>query len=44
MMASTASPAPSDQRTKFLFVAGFMVVCLASLQIMPVLTPWGADL
>jgi len=44
MTASTASPAPGDQRTKFLFVAGFMVVCLASLQIMPVLTPWGADL
>ncbi|HEY7371567.1 MAG TPA: glycosyltransferase 87 family protein [Polyangia bacterium] len=43
MIGAAPSPAPS-RRVKFLLVVVFLVVCVASLQVMPVLTPWGADL
>jgi hypothetical protein len=42
-----AAPASSwvpSRRVKFLLVVAFLVLCVASLQVMPVLTPWGADL
>ena len=31
-------------RTKFLLLVNFMVICIASLDAIPVLKPWGADL
>jgi hypothetical protein len=33
-----------SRRTKYLLVTGLLVLCMASLQVLPVLTPWGADL
>lgn len=37
-------PFEIDARTKFLLLVAFMVTCLASLNAIPVLTPWGADM
>ncbi len=43
MIAAAPASGPSG-RVKFLLVVAFLVLCVASLQVMPVLTPWGADL
>src|ERR1700738_2221710 len=33
-----------ERRTKFQLLVGFLVLCAASVQSMPLLQPWGADL
>ena len=44
MIAAAAPASGPSGRVKFLLVVAFLVLCVASLQVMPVLTPWGADL